>query len=278
MKKSGLLILFLLLTIAVFAQDKIYLKNNDVILCRLVEVGEDYIKYTLEETGDLIYEINVVRVEKIVFESGKEISFSNPAPAAHDIEMYFSKKKNIVKFGFLSPLTGALSIGYERSLKPGKSIETNLAIIGVGFQYDEKNPRGAYLDVGYKFIVLPNTINRGTSYRNLLQGFYIKPKLGFATYDITLQGYNPTTGAPTSFRENVTALNVMLDLGWQWVISDVFVINLWGGMGYGFNNLSASKFNGYFDYFGPQYHYGFAIMGQNFPLSLAGGFKIGYSF
>jgi hypothetical protein len=59
-------------------------------------------------------------IVKIIFENVKEMEFqkkmTNP-------ETYRENKKNIIKVDFLSPLTGNTTFAYERSLRPGRSVE-----------------------------------------------------------------------------------------------------------------------------------------------------------
>jgi len=66
-------------------------------------------------------------------------------------------------------------------------------------------------------------------------------------------------------------------MGWQWIIGDVFLLNMYGGFGYGFDNVSSSDYGNYYDnYDEPQYHYGFTVGGQ-IPLAFTAGLKIGFT-
>ena len=258
-------------------EDRIYRKNQEVITCTIVELGEEYIKYTQEDTKELVFSIDAVRIEKVVFASGKEFTFMDRMV---DEELYSDHSKNAFKIGILSPVAGALSFGYERSIKPGASIDVSLGLIGVGFEeVNQSNVGGAYFDVGYKFMSKPNIHTSGSSYRHLLSGFYFKPKVALAMYGQDFDFYYPYPS--TSARHNVIAGALLLDLGWQWIIGDAFLLNMYGGFGYGFDNMKAiynshSGGNQYYEYGEPTYHYGFTV-GGNVPIALTAGLKIGFT-
>jgi len=261
---------------ASITEDKIYKKNQDVIICKVVEIGEEYVKYTQEDTRELVFQIDVMRVTKIVFSSGKEMSFIEKIT---DPELYYGQSKNAYKFGLFSPATGALSIGYERSIKPGASVDMSVGFIGVGFnEVNGNDAKGAYFDVGYKFIVTPSYHRAGTTYGHLLRGFYFKPKFALSMYGREFSKYNNGTGFSTRERHQVVAGAVTLDLGWQWVIGDMFLLNMYGGFGYGMDNMRSIRNSlnpSYYEYdLDPSYHYGFTVGGQ-IPLAFTAGLKIG---
>lgn len=277
MKNSLLkpLTFFLLLFIAstAFSQDKIYKKNDEVILCKVTEIGEDEIKYTKEASGDLVFVLDKSKIEKIVLENGKELVFTRKMT---DPELYADQKKNAFKFGLFSPVTGATSLGYERSLKPGASIETSIGIIGLGLEaVNENKAKGAYLKFGYKFIMTPDFELKGMRYSHLLKGFYFRPDIAFATYNRDFFAYDQSTGKEITERSNVVSGAIMLDFGKQWVMSDVFLVDIFVGVGYGFDNMSTKLGYSDYNYNGPSYHYGFTI-GENVPIALSAGFKVGF--
>jgi TATA-box binding protein (TBP) (component of TFIID and TFIIIB) len=257
-----------------FGEDRIYKKNEEVIICKVTELGEEYVKYTQDDTKELVFAMDVMRIDRVVFASGKEVSFNDKMM---DEELYYGQSKNAFKIGLFSPATGALSIGYERSLKPGASVDFSVGFIGIGFnEVNGNNSRGAYFDGGYKFIMTPSYRTSGTTFRHLLRGFYFKPKFAMAMYGRDLYVYNPSTGTNQNIRKDVVAGAFTLDMGWQWIIGDVFLLNMYGGFGYGFDNISSKDF-GYQDYYDePQYHYGFTVGGQ-IPLAFTAGLKIGFT-
>lgn len=277
------LLLFLLLFIgsSIIAQDKIYKKNEEVIECKVTEIGEDEVKYTSIETGDVIYVIDKDRIEKIVFGTGKELVFSH---RMDNPELYANQKKNAFKAGMFSPLSGATSLSYERSLKPGRSAEVSLGLIGLGRKINNDDPVGGYLKLGYKFIMTPDFEIKGMKYSHLLKGWYFKPELSFALYQKNIsvsQPYNPYypySQPSITQRKDVVAGALMLNFGKQIIMSDAFLVDIFVGVGYGIDNLSSKDYSAYpndYNYQTEEYHYGFIITGE-IPIALSFGFKVGF--
>ncbi|MGB0806197.1 MAG: hypothetical protein ACPGRC_05860 [Salibacteraceae bacterium] len=267
---------FLIIGIAGFSQDKIYKINSEVILCTVTEIAEEEIKYTTEETGTIVYVIDKDRIEKVVLASGKELTFR---VRMDDPELYAGQSSNAFKVGLFSPLMGALSLGYERSLSPGKSLEGTLGIIGVGRDINYENPKGAYVKLGMKFILRPDFTLKGMKYSHQLNGWYFRPELDMAFYSRDTQygwGWGPTPTPPISSRKNVSAGAFMLNFGKQMVMSNVFLVDLYVGVGYGLDNNDSNydPNTGYYENNSP-YHYGF-VMGEDVPFAATAGLKVGF--
>lgn len=266
MKRIFLFVVFsmLLLSSAVFSQDIIMKKNNELIKCKIKEIGLDEVKYLLPEySQDVILSIDKDDIIKIIFENGKEMEFqqkmTNP-------ETYSENKKNILKIDFLSPLTGNTTFAYERSLRPGRSIEANLGIIGLGADPSDENAGGAFVKFGYKFIKDPEFYLRGMRYAHILKGGYIKPEVafGFFSHDYYYDDYNNYS----SHREDVFSGTIQIVFGKQWVFDNAFAVDIYSGVGYGFSTTEGSV----------TYHYGYTIADNSFPIAVSGGLKIGWLF
>ncbi len=267
------LTLFMIVGISVFSQDKIYKTNSEVILCKITEVAEEEVKYTTETTGNIVYVIDVDRIEKIVLENGKELTFN---VRMDDPELYAHQSPNAFKFGLFSPLTGAISVGYERSLSPGKSLEGTLGIIGIGRDIDGVDPKGAYIKAGMKFILRPDFTLKGMKYSHQLNGWYFKPEFDFSFYQSDAYSNNWGYATNTS-RKNIAAGAFILNFGKQMVLSNIFLVDLYVGVGYGADNNGDDGYDpntGAYEYTSP-YHYGF-VMGQDVPLAATAGLRIGF--
>jgi hypothetical protein len=271
--KTIALTLLIFTASAAFSQDKIYKKNDEVILCKVIEIGEDVIKYTLEETDDLAYVLDKAKIEKIVLGNGKELVFQSKMT---DPSLYIGQSKNAFKIGMFSPLTGALNLGYERSIKPGMSVEGSLGLIGLGTDVNNRNSGGGYIKAGIKFISTPSFELRGMKYSHLLKGFYFRPEIVVSVYetDVEKYSYNPVTFYSTYSKERkgVVAGALVLNFGKQWVMNDVFLVDLFAGFGYGLDNFNSSS---NYEYYGPKAHYGF-ILGEDIPLAGTLGLKVGF--
>ena len=247
-------IIALLTSGTLLAQDKIYRKNpTDTIPCKIVEVGEELIKYSTDTySQNLTFSVDKNNVSRIVFENGKEMTF---ADSMFGKENYESQRKDAIKLSFLSPLMGAAIFSYEHSVKPGQSMEFGLGIIGAGRDVDDVNPFGAVAKFGYKFITSPDWYDRRHRYSHILKGSYVKPEVTVLHY--TTHYYN---------HYNTTMLSFMIVGGKQWVFNDLFLVDLFAGVGYGFGHNPRNE----------SWHYGFLGAEDSSPLTLTAGLKIGF--
>ena len=259
------LILLILISCAIFtqAQDKIIKRNGDVIECKVLKIGSEEITYSLAEYDFSVeFEIEKSKVEKIVFENGMEHIIDHEARAresteANSADLFLIQNKNAIKINFFSILNATTAFAYETALKPGQSCEFDLGIIGLGFdEMWEGNPIGLGLRAGYKFIRSPDYYLKEMRYSHILKGGYVKPELAFASYNLQSEDRNVTKGA------------LFITLGKQYVFSDIFLLDIFGSLGYGFSN---TKDNDVYPYY-------FAVADNDFPIALAWGLRIGFLF
>lgn len=250
----------------VFSQDKIYRKNpTDTISCKIVEIGEELIKYSTDTYAqNLTFTLDKNNVTKIVFESGKELTFSDSMFGA---EHYQSQRKDALKLSFLSPLMGSSIFSYEHSLKPGQSMEFGFGIIGAGVDPDDDNPSGFIAKFGYKFLTSPNWYDRRHRYAHVLKGFYVKPEATFLHYAVDEDNYYYGDDVYSlKKRRSSTMFSLMIVGGKQWVFADVFLLDLFAGIGYGFGHNPDDR----------SWHYGFLGATDDTPLALTAGLKVGF--
>lgn len=155
------------------AQDGIIKLDGNIIDCIVAEIGSGEIKYIQEEYGpELKFGILKSKVDKIIFEDGKEMIFDHLESARETTEMnsadlFLVQRRNAIKMAFFSPLTGLTAFSYERALKPGRSIEFTMSLIGLGFNNPE-DAAGLGLKAGYKFLRSPDHFVRGMRYAHIL--------------------------------------------------------------------------------------------------------------
>ena len=112
------------------AQEKLYLRNQKApIDCQITEINTSEVKYKPSDAEQLTVGVSINDVEKIVFKSGRVQSFGDPM---QDFSFYKGQKKWIAKFGLLSPASGFTDFYIEKSVKPGRSIEFQANVIGLG--------------------------------------------------------------------------------------------------------------------------------------------------
>jgi hypothetical protein len=293
MKKLNLLtFLSLFLSLHALAQDKIYKKNGEVIEATIVEIGETEIKYKLfNDLNGPTYVLDKDRLKKTVYQNGREETYFN---SLKDISLYADQSKNAIKVNFLSPLFGFTQISFERSLKPGRSFELTLGIIGLGkrqayFRYDNYNSSqlyrgaaGAFVTGGYKFLTLPNFIRSGDKYSHVLQGWYAKPEAILGVYSQNTLTRQNIFSSSSSYQQSVITGKetiamgaLILNLGKQWVLGDAFLIDVYGGIGYALasNNRNYNSSYYYYDE-GPGNHFALSNP-EGSGVGLTGGLKIG---
>lgn len=260
----------------VIAQDKIYKKDKSIIECKITEIGLNEVKYkeSFEDDGPII-SIAVDQLIKVELASGRVIEFKDPMT---DPASYADNKKTALKLHFLSPAFEHLTFSYERSIKPGRSFESQFGLIGVGFNTDEFNrSSGISLGAGYKFMRTPDFYSQRMKYAHILKGSYIKPEVLLSIYqnESTYDDYSSPTPTLVKDKQDIVAGAFLINIGKQIVYDNFFLIDYSFGIGYGF---STQEERDYFDYYGPSqriYHYGFILGNSPNPLVFSAKVKVG---
>ena len=268
LKFSYFILILLITPQLIMAQDQIHKRNQEIISCKIKEVGSLEIKYTMTDySPDVLFAIEKDKVSKVVFEDGKELTFN---VAMTDPGNYDGQRKNAVKVDFIAPLTGNFTVSYERSLKVSRSIEATLGIIGLGVDPNDYNPGGVFTKFGYKFIKDPDFYLQGMRYAHILKGGYFKPEIAIAAYsrDFETETYldNPPYVEYTTERKDIFSVALLLNIGKQWVVDNSFLVDFYGGIGYGFDNNDGG------------YHYGYTTGESEVPITFAAGLKVGFLF
>jgi hypothetical protein len=267
--KNLLFVALMALSVSMFAQDRVYRKDGKVLRGKVLEVGTSEIKFQYEEET-LIYYIDITLVEKILFESGRKETFYE---AGLEPGYYAEDRRNALKLSFFSLARNHLTLSYERAIKPGLSFEVDVNAIGLGYDAFDENPAGFGIAGGVKFF----TSKRRTNY-HMLKGFYIQPRLYFNAYAKDFYGYDPSVGTEFKERKSVQTGALTLNFGYQWVLSNRFLLDLYLGFGYGFtsfNPYDATEPPFFYSESGG-YQYGFAIIEDGPPLAGTGGLRIGF--
>lgn len=271
-----LFVALLLTGLSSFAQDKIIKKGGETLEVKILEVGPNEVKYKLfSEPDGPIFIMDKDRIVEVVFENGRVEKYISPLK---DEEFYVDQKKRAIKMNFISPLMGYTQLAYEQNLKPGRSYEVSVGIIGLGRNQEldywdgtsqKEDQSGVFGSFGYKFIRVPDFTTNNQKYGHILQGFYVKPELMIGHF--SNNGYN--YDSKSIIKRKTTFGAVLVNIGKQWVFSDVFVIDLYGGVGYALKNRNQDN-NDYFNYNGRLYG---AITGSDdADFALSGGFRIGF--
>lgn len=283
MKKIILLFLISLFTTQLFSQDKIYKLKGTVINAKVIEIGTDEIKYKLFENPDgPVYVVDKSTLNRIEFANGKVEKYTS---SFKDPQNYEGQLTKAIKFNFLSPLLGYAQFSFEKSVSPLKSYELGLGIIGAGKNYQidnyyvngqyqpyKRNAFGVFVDAGYKFNKLPNFFSKGTRMTHVMQGTYIKPTATLGFYKDNALSYK--TGNPVIINRHNIFGAIILNFGRQWVFGEKFLVDLYYGVGYAFDNTKNDNSN---NYYSDNLYNHFVIQkaGSGANLGFSGGVKIG---
>jgi hypothetical protein len=179
--------------------DTIFKVNNTLIVCDVIEMSTTEVRYTYPEKPNLVLAVSLELVKEVKLKTGETLKPSN------DEEMltvhYDNQKTMAIKLKPFSPINGFLGVGFEKSLKPGVSLEATLSIIGVGFDAlslfeGNRTVSGMGVTLGQRFYAKPDISLKGLKRAHRMSGTYIKPELAFMrfkeTYD--LYDYNSNSG------------------------------------------------------------------------------------
>lgn len=270
--KNLLTFLLLLLTINAISQDRIIKKSSDIINCKVSEIGADEVKYFYIENPKLVFGIDKALVDKIEFSTGEVVAIE--ANTFRNQEYYANQNKHALKINFLSPLFGTTEFAYEQVIKPGRSWETSLGIIGLGNDIQDINPKGVFGKFTYKFMRDPDFYMNRMHYSHILKGAYFAPEIALRhmaydsnNYDYYYDSNGHYHSTYSQGRENLTTLALMLKLGKQWIFDDAFLLDIYFGVGYG---IGADEYG--------ELPYGFLVAPEEFPIAFSSGIKVGWVF
>ncbi len=255
--KNLLTALLLILAFTAGAQDKIYLTTQKKpLLGEVVEVNLSEIKYKPVSRPVPIITIDRNDVVKIEYQSGETQALNN---SMEDFKQYPDQHLWNAKFNLFSPLSGYSQVFLENSVKPGRSREFELNVIGLGIDpildgsYGGSSlityhARGIGLGYGMRFIRQPDYILGNSRLRHLMQGSYIKPAISMSYYTRNFTtdnyNYNPNGPAyPVVVNKPVFAALGSITFGRQWILDNTISIDLYALVGMGYDNVRSTQEN-----------------------------------
>jgi hypothetical protein len=199
----------------------------------------------------------------------------NPATSQSPLNKPLIIKKQIICFGFFSPLNHHISIGYDRLVGEDFVLSTQVGIIGPGVNFSSDQTTGGFIGLGPKLFFSPDFVIDGMRRYNAMQGGYFKPELivsvfntTYTSYSYSYYNYNQTSTTNTN---TFAGLGLMLNFGKQWIIAHCVSLDMYAGIGYGISSTNNK-------YDTPTNFYDYVTFGSSFPLAFAGGINIGVPF
>lgn len=235
------------------SQDRMIVRfKTDTLLIKVIEVGVSEVKYKLwpvSESMPVMVE-SKEKVRRIIFENGTIMRFA--ADEFTDATNYSEQRKMVIKFDMIAITRKVFVFSFEKSLKPGVSVEAGIGVIAQnnyeGEFYQFHKASGFFARLGYKFINQPDFRMKGMRYTHILKGGYIKPELIYLSQTTLIDNYRsynyPVYGTNYTTTCNITGYAGFLNFGKQWVLDDIFAVDFYVGLGIGAKSLKTSNNNG----------------------------------
>lgn len=188
-----------------------------------------------------------------------------------------AQKEKMLKISLIAPLMEHVELSYERLIKPKRSLELKLGIIGVGLVREtvytssmsgsetvRKVTNGFFINAGYRFYNLLNTNKKSKP----LKGFYLQPDLILGRYLSQI----PTT----TRKETVYYQGLLANFGYQGFIGNKISFDFYVGVGMGNDNRPEIE-NNPSSYFG-EFHRGLYKFKSGLSGAMKSGIKVGFAF
>ena len=212
----------------VAAQDVIILNDGTKINAKIIEMGENSIKYQPEgDRSNRVISISRTLVAKVKMEEGSGSDILAKDNMATNY--YYNDHKNIIKVGFTSFLLNGVSLSYERSLTSLSACEITARYQGINFDEYASDFRNLSLSVAYRYSSISPS-KRATRRAHILDDAYVKPEL-FLIYN-----WYDEKSRSTDRETYHTAF--ILNFGREWVINNRFSVDLYTGYGFSSSELS----------------------------------------
>jgi hypothetical protein len=283
-----------------WAQEKVFLKNQkEPINCQVIEINSSEIKYKPDDAEQLVIGVSKLEVDKIVFKSGRVQYFTDPL---EDFNFYKNQKRWNLKVGILSPASGYTDFYLEKSVKPGRSVEYQATIIGLGVnpviqnQYNNStnqeyhfDQKGGSIGVGLKVLRMPDFELANRKLMHILQGGYLKPAISLGYYQRSIVFTDPINYVTQSQTKGIVTSLISMSVGKQWILDNTFSIDLYATIGLGIDNYRRQQAKTYRDVTGfaienyndviPYRNFGYTRFGRgDAGVAIGAGVKIGYLF
>ncbi len=161
-------------------------------------------------------------------------------------ELNPESKTHAIKFELFTPLNNLSVITYEQYLKPFRSMEAGIGLIGLGNDGSDEfygiKAQGLFFKIACKTILRKGLNKKG----DRLGGTYLKYEIGYARFEETvywvdlLSIYHPPHKLYT-YVENIHAFSMMFIAGQQFVFKKRVLLNVYAGVGPVFDNRDYDK-------------------------------------
>lgn len=203
-------------SVTLSAQDIIYKKDGKRLRVKVIEIDDTKIRYTEYTDQDgLVFSMDRSMIREIELESG---NVYEEVEAGTDPSYYYDDAMSNIKINFLAIGNGDLILAYERALNERSGYEVTAKVYFNDRDFENDYGGGFGLQAGYK-VKTGSVFSKGDYRpRHLLSGTYIRPGGGLS---------RRAWGAG-----HTTIVHAGIDLGRQFVYSDIFTLDLFLGFHY----------------------------------------------
>jgi len=307
MKKIVLSFLALLFFVIAHSQsDTLFTKKQKKVICKITEINELDIKYTLAGNPDgPVYVVNKATIFKYTLSNGYTELIVPDELSLENEHADIIKNRQVIKISPFSAVNNQVSLSYEKVIKVGMNLDVELGYSNSSFSENEIFSNwymgntfnyGFYLKPGMKFFLGQDHSVRGLKYAHPLKGRYIRLDLAVSylqfkdaiayVYSMTPGPYGGyyTTYKTTKTDISTLAYGGFVNYGRQFILGNILTIEYYVGVGftgqsYSYSNKEyASKINNPYNYYDAKYisnYHGF-YRTQTVGLSGTAGLRIGY--
>ena len=222
-----------------FAQDVITKKDGKILEVTIKRVTKNKIEYILyNDPNKVRYSIDKVLITNVEFAFNKQkLNVKDPEK---NLYYFIEDKINNVLLNFSAFTGNTLAIAYERALKPGQSIMSEIKIYGAGSApMSEAGRSGIGLDVHYRLKTQSFFSKKTYRPKHILHGPYFAPMIGFSTGTLKQQYHYQNTSKDLKH----TGFHFGLQYGNQWIIQRKLSIDASFGYHYFFGSTSDNNEN-----------------------------------
>lgn len=260
MKQLLTLCLLMLFSSGLFAQtDTIYTKAKKKIPCKIIEIGEEEIRYkTIDNLDGPAYVINASNVLKYRLSTGTEATIRPDERLLENQHQEIMNNRSVIKVHPFSFVNNQISLAYEQVIKMGTSLDVELGYINngispstAGYQFTSPDGKpadktGFYIKPGVKFLVGQDYSLKGMKYAHPLKGRFIRLDAVFSylNYNEVANNTNMSQQGPfwpsqtytITYNSQINDVNVfsyglMINYGRQFLLGNIITLEYYVGVG-----------------------------------------------
>jgi len=264
--KNLILMLILSGSCALHSQtDTLFTRKNKVIPCKILEIGELDIKYTLEaNSAGPVFVINKSAVLKYCLSTGfREAIVIDERSLENQHESIINRTK-VLKIHPFSLANNQISFSYEELINPDIHLEIEAGYINssltsnpliqnrtfnndyntntnsghlLTFDYHNRSVfySGAYIKPGFKLMVGEDVSAKGLKYAHGLKGRFIRIDLALSWLNYgTIKRYQYANNSITTIATNINsfAYGGFLNYGRQFILGNILTVEYFIGIGF----------------------------------------------